>query len=79
MHHLLNQISEPVVCTKCYDEFSAGQTDSTSLQDYTKLDAGFTDLGLQIWCRRHDLNVCHIDFAGHRLEADFRCLEKKSD
>lgn len=79
MQHLFNQITQPVVCSKCHDEFMAGQTDSASLQDYTKLDAGFSERGLQIWCRRHELNVCHVDFAGHKLEADFRCLEKKRD
>ena len=74
--HLFNSIKDPVVCQKCYDEFTQGQTDAGSLQHYTALDVGFTDRGVQIWCRRHDLNVCHIDFAGMALDADFRCLEK---
>ena len=75
--HLLNRISEPVICQKCFDEFTQGMTDVGSLQHYTQLDVGFTDRGLQVWCRRHDLNVCHIDFAGMSLDADFRCLERK--
>lgn len=77
--HLLNQITEPLVCSHCYDEMVAGQTDSASLQTYTQLDVGFTERGVQIWCRRHDLNVCHIDFEGQALEADFRCLLPRKD
>ena len=50
---------------------------SRSLQEYSMLDGGVTDIGLQVWCRRHDVNVVHIDFDGNRLEADFRCLEPK--
>ena len=72
--HLLNQITEPVVCSKCYDDMAQGLSDSASLQTYAQLDVGFTERGIQIWCRRHDLNVCHVDFEGHLLDADFRCL-----
>ncbi len=39
---------------------------------------GFIERGIQIWCQRHQLNICHINFEGHKLESDFRCLEKKS-
>lgn len=76
MQHLLNSIKQPVVCQKCFDEFSTGQTDAGSLQHYARLDVGFSDRGLQVWCRRHDLNVVHVDFDGNALDADFRCLEK---
>jgi len=77
MKHLLNNIKEPVVCSKCFEEMSKGYSDAASLQDYARLDVGFTDQGLQVWCRRHELNVVHIDFDGMMPEADFRCLEKK--
>ncbi len=77
LSYLLNQIKEPIVCVKCSDEFISGQTDAKSLQDYSRIDVGFTDRGLQIWCQRHQLNICHINFDGNSLEKDFRCLEKK--
>ena len=48
-------------------------TDSRTLQDYTKLDVGFTESGLQVWCRRHDTNVVHIDFE-ERNEQTFDAL-----
>ena len=78
MKHLLNQIKETIVCVKCSDEFMTGSTDANSLQDYSKIDAGFTERGLQLWCQRHQVNICHIDFEGKKLDIDFRCLEKKS-
>ena len=74
---LQNQITQHVVCAKCEEEFLNGLTDSSSFQDYTKLDVGFTDTGMQVWCRRHDANVVHVDFEGRELRADFRCLEPK--
>ena len=77
LEYLLYKINKPVVCTKCSDEFVGGSTDAKSLQEYTKVDVGFTDRGFQIWCRRHELNICHFNFEGLEPEADFRCLEKK--
>ncbi|HCP18661.1 MAG TPA: hypothetical protein DIT62_05275 [Alphaproteobacteria bacterium] len=75
--NLLNSISHQIVCSKCESEYLAGQTDSSSLQSYSQLDVGFTDIGLQVWCRRHNGNVAHIDFEGIMLQTDFRCLESK--
>ena len=75
--HLFHKIKKPIVCVKCSDEFSAGQTDAKSLQDYSRIDVGFTDRGIQMWCQRHQINICHVNFNGELLETDFRCLEKK--
>ena len=77
LEYLLFNINKPVVCTKCSDEFIEGSTDAKSLQEYTKLDVGFSDRGFQVWCRRHELNVCHFNFDGQKPEVDFRCLERK--
>ena len=77
LDYLFNQIKEPIVCVKCSDELTQGLTDAKSIQDYSRIDVGFTDRGLQIWCQRHQINICHINFNGELLEADFRCLEKK--
>ena len=77
LDYLFNKIKEPIVCVKCSHEFLSGQTDSKSLQEYSKIDVVFTERGLQIWCQRHQLNICHINFDGKKLETDFRCLEKK--
>ena len=58
MEHLLNCIKEHTVCHKCYEEFKKDPSISPSLRDYTLLDVGFTDIGIQVWCRRHERNVC---------------------
>ena len=72
---LQNGIEQNIICSKCETEFLLGSTDSRSLQDYSRLDIGFTSIGVQVWCRRHDANVVHIDFAGQSPTADFRCIE----
>ena len=72
---LQNGIEQNIICSKCETEFLLGSTDSRSLQDYSRLDIGFTSIGVQVWCRRHDVNVVHIDFAGQKPIADFRCIE----
>ena len=78
MEHLLNHIKEPITCATCLDEFGQGLTDFPSLQSYIRVDVGFTPSGLQIWCQRHDSNICVIDFDGARPSADFRALVKRS-
>ena len=67
-------ITQYVVCSKCADEL-AELSSPQSLQDYASMDVGFTDYGIQVWCRRHKANIVHIDFQGAKLAADFRRLE----
>lgn len=56
-------------CKLCLREFAGepirhalGQEPATTPRDYARLNVGFTKLGLQVWCVRHDCNVAHIDF-----------------
>lgn len=79
MQHLLNHIKEPIICAACFDVFSQGLTDAASLRDYMRIDVGFTQTGLQIWCQRHEANICVIDFDGFQPEADFRSLIRRED
>ena len=72
---LQNGIEQNIICSKGETEFLLGSTDSRSLQDYSRLDIGFSSFCVQIWCRRHYANVVHIDFAGQKPTADFRCIE----
>jgi hypothetical protein len=44
--------------------------DGVSPQQFSRIDVGWTEHGLQIWCRRHNVNVCHIDFEGATHPAD---------
>ena len=52
-------------CRRCLDEMPPG----TSPQDWAQLEAGWTEFGLQVWCRRHEMNVIHIDFEGQQHPA----------
>lgn len=53
-------------CKKCVEEFMAGgpEIDGQSPQTYSRVQAGWTKQGLQVWCFRHNLNIIHIDFEG---------------
>jgi hypothetical protein len=34
------------------------------------LAIGYTKQGIQVWCKRHDCNIIHIDFAGQKFDAN---------
>ena len=71
-------IEQPIVCSRCADEVADGTAGLVSLAEYGRLDVGFTSTGLQVWCRRHDSNVVHIDFEGRELPTDFRCILRRA-
>ena len=54
------------------EEIPEGQ----SPQEYTNYDVGWTEMGLQIWCVRHDCNVVNIDFEGHQHPANETAFNK---
>ena len=74
--NLLNNIKEPVICETCFKEYQTLHNPDITIRDYVRVDVGFTQIGIQVWCQRHEKNICHIDFGGNRPPADFRCLEK---
>lgn len=53
-------------CSRCIREMPA----EVSPRDWAQLEVGFTALGLQVWCKRHDINVMHIDFEGQTHPAN---------
>ena len=53
-------------CGKCLSE----KPDDLSPRDWASLEVGWTPLGLQVWCKRHEVNVCHIDFQGQKHPAN---------
>jgi hypothetical protein len=55
-----NEIKMFIHCGLCMKELPAGQ----SPREWAQLEVGWTDIGLQIWCKRHECNVGHIDFQG---------------
>lgn len=77
LSHLLYRIEQPIVCSRCADEVEAGDAGPVSMAEYGRLEVGFTERGLQVWCRRHGGNVVHFDFEGRPLPADFRSLQRR--
>jgi hypothetical protein len=57
------QIESFIHCPLCIAECPQNRT----AEDWSQLDVGWTDVGLQVWCRRHRQNVLHIDFLDHKL------------
>jgi len=67
MHKLpvTNEIEGFIHCQHCLRE----KPDGVSPREYAQLEVGFTVQGLQIWCKRHEMNVMHIDFQGAKHPA----------
>lgn len=61
-----NEIKSFFHCGLCMAELPRG----TSPREYGSLEIGFTPLGVQVWCKRHEVNVAHIDFEGQRHPAN---------
>ena len=74
---LLHCIEQPIVCSRCADDVAEGRAGPVSMAEYMRLDVGFSAKGLQVWCRRHEANVVHIDFEGRELPTDFRCILRR--
>jgi hypothetical protein len=53
-------------CALCLQELPPG----TSPREWSQLECGWTKLGFQVWCKRHEVNVVHVDFEGHQHPAN---------
>jgi hypothetical protein len=53
-------------CRRCLKE----KPDDISPRDYAQMEVGATRRGIQIWCKRHEVNIAHIDFEGTKHPAD---------
>lgn len=56
-----NEIKMYLHCTLCLEE----KPEDISPRDWQRIQVGFTPLGMQVWCVRHECNIVHIDFEGH--------------
>ena len=70
-----NCIQIALNCGLCLQE----KPNNVSCQTWSRLDVGWTKLGLQVWCRRHGMNVCHIDFEGEKLPANCTATLSEED
>lgn len=61
------RISHYIHCAKCDDEEALQvlrEEGIMSYLDYQQVEVGFTDVGIQVWCKRHNHNIIHFDFEG---------------
>lgn len=70
---LKNNIVAFLHCKECLKELP----DGVSPAEWSAHDVGWTEKGLQVWCRRHEANVLHVDFEGHKHPAATSRLEKE--
>ena len=59
-------IEQYMHCQQCLQEMPSG----VSPRDWALNEVGFSEIGLQVWCRRHECNVLHIDFEGQKHPAN---------
>lgn len=64
----MNQIHSYAHCAKCIEEFKRGLAPGQSPGEYARLEAGMTAKGFQLRCARHDMDVVHFDFRGHKVD-----------
>lgn len=56
-------------CTMCVIE--AAKT-GQHIKEYARMTVSFTDIGLQVYCLRHEVNIIHIDFQGTKPPANLQ-------
>jgi hypothetical protein len=54
-----NQIEMYLTCSNCFKD----KPSDVSMEEYARLEIGLTELGIQIWCVRCNMNVGHIFLA----------------
>lgn len=62
------QIQGFMHCANCMSR----KPDGISPAEWAKLECGWTQQGFQVWCRRCDVNVVHVNFEGQQHPANTR-------
>jgi hypothetical protein len=63
-----NAIGVFIHCRKCLIELPIG----VSPREWAQVEVGWTRPGFQVWCKRHEINVLHIDFEGSKHTVHLR-------
>jgi hypothetical protein len=53
-------------CANCLPHLPQG----VSPQEWAQIECGWTELGFQVWCRRCNCNIIHVDFEGEKHRAN---------
>jgi len=67
-----NSIGLFMHCANCLKDKPA----DIAARDWVKIEAGWTRRGLQLWCRRCEINILHIDFEGAQHPATMAAAKK---
>ena len=63
-----HRIYQFIHCPQCVRELTEvlrqDRSVSMSPSDLQEIEVGFTDVGIQLWCKRHNHNIVHFDFGG---------------
>lgn len=54
-------------CGKCIDE----KPDDVTPRDWARIEVGWTDRGIQVWCKRHEVQIMHVDSRGTSLSRTY--------
>lgn len=61
----VNSITRFIHCELCVRDLAALKESgypTQSPQAYARLEVGWTEIGVQVFCNRHQVNVAHWDF-----------------
>ncbi len=62
-----NEIKAYMHCGLCQrEDLPEGQSPA----DAQRISVGWTPLGLQVWCDKHNVNIIHVDFEGQKHPAN---------
>ena len=64
-----NVIDMYMHCGQCLKEKPPHLTPA----EWSDTQAGWTELGIQVWCNRHNYNIMHVDFEGTQHPANTTC------
>ena len=64
-----NEIEMYLHCKQCLTQKPLG----VSMAEWGTYDVGWTRLGIQVWCKKHNSNILHMDFQGQKHPAITYC------
>jgi len=60
------RITSLIHCKLCLDEFLKDGDVMIPINNMQQITIGYTKIGIQIWCNRHQCNILNIDFEGQQ-------------
>jgi hypothetical protein len=61
-----NEIKMFFHCRHCLKDLPHGMPP----RQWVSIEAGWTEIGFQVWCKRCEINIIHIDFEGQKHPAE---------